>query len=262
MPTTLDRILASTRATLPALHARRDEIEKLACEAPKHPPFLGRLDSTRMALIAEVKRRSPSQGTIRAELDPVAHATAYAAAGADAISVLTDSRFFGGSLDDLARVAASVAVPVLRKDFILDELQIAEARAAGASAVLLIVRALSQERLRSLIEAAHDWVLGTLIEVHDARELDLALSVDAPAIGVNSRNLDTFEIDEAAAWRLLGRVPADRIAIAESGMASEADVRRAAVAGADGVLIGAALSSAPDPTALVRAVVSVPRTGR
>jgi indole-3-glycerol phosphate synthase len=215
-----------------------------------------------VALIAEVKRRSPSQGEISADLDPAAHASAYSAAGASAISVLTDAPYFGGSLEDLRRVAERVTIPLLRKDFILEELQIAEARAAGASEVLLIVRALAPERLRALLRAAAHWKLATLVEVHDARELDVALETDAPVIGVNSRNLDTFAIDIAAAWPLLGRIPRDRIAIAESGMANEVDVERAAAAGADGVLIGTALSAAPDPSTLARAIAGVPRAGR
>lgn len=262
MPTTLERILATTRATLPALHERREEIELRAAASPEPPVFLGQWNRARLALIAEVKRRSPSQGTISADLDPVAHAVAYASAGASAISILTDGPFFGGSLDDLRAVAGRVQVPLLRKDFILDELQVAEARSAGASAVLLIVRALPPGRLTALATAARDWDLATVVEVHDARELELALATDAPVIGVNSRNLDTFEIDVAAAWALIGRIPPDRLVIAESGMASEADVRRAADAGADGVLIGTALSSAPDPSALARAVAAVPRRGR
>jgi indole-3-glycerol phosphate synthase len=262
MPTTLDRILATTRESLPGLHTHREEIERWATEAPARPSFLSRWDRGRLALIAEVKRRSPSQGTISAELDPAAHAVAYASGGAAAISVLTDGPFFGGSLEDLVAVARQVSVPLLRKDFILDELQIAQARAAGASAVLLIVRALPPERLKALAIAAADWDLATLVEVHDARELDIALESGARVIGVNSRDLDTFAIDIGAAWALLGRIPADCVAIAESGMASEADVRRAADAGADGVLIGTALSSAADPTALARAVTAVPRRGR
>jgi indole-3-glycerol phosphate synthase len=262
MPSTLDRILATTRETLPSLHARREEIERQAAAARTRPRFLAGGDRRTLALVAEVKRRSPSQGTISAELDPVAHAIAYAKAGASAISVLTDGPFFGGSLADLRGVAEAVHLPVLRKDFILDELQIAEARAAGASAVLLIVRALSAERLHQLAAAARDWDLDTLVEVHDAAELNLALRAEATAIGVNSRNLDTFEIDVAAAWGLIGGIPADRLVIAESGMATEADVRKAAAAGADGVLIGTALSAAPDPSSLARAVASVPRIGR
>lgn len=262
MPTSLDQILATTRAGLPALHARREEIERLAVAATARPAFLGGWDRGRIAVIAEVKRRSPSQGTIRADLDPAEHAAAYARAGASAVSVLTDGPFFGGSLEDLRAVAARVRVPLLRKDFILDELQVAEARACGASAVLLIVRALTSERLSALSEAARDWGLATVVEVHDARELEVALGSGAPIIGVNSRNLDTFEIDVPAAWALLARIPGDRIAIAESGMTSEADVLGAAEAGADGVLIGTALSAASDPAALVRTLVGVQRRGR
>jgi indole-3-glycerol phosphate synthase len=262
MPSTLDRILASTREQLPALRARRREIERRAADAPARPVFPGFREPGRIALVAEVKRRSPSQGTISATLDPASHATAYAEAGASAISVLTDGPFFGGSLEDLAAVAARVALPVLRKDFILDPLQIAEARAAGASAVLLIVRALAPQRLRELAGAAQEWGLATLVEVHDRGELEVALRSDAAVIGVNSRNLDTFGIDIEAAWSLLGQIPSDRIAIAESGLTTEADVRRAAAAGADGVLIGTALSGAADPSALARAVVSVSRVGR
>lgn len=262
MPTTLDQILATTRAGLPALRARREEIERLAVASAGRPQFLGGWDRDRMALIAEVKRRSPSQGSIREDLDPVAHAAAYAAAGASAISVLTDNPFFAGSLGDLEAVAARVRTPLLRKDFILDELQVAEARVAGASAVLLIVRALPLARLADLARAARDWGLATLVEVHDARELDIALESDAAIIGVNSRNLDTFEIDVAGALALISRIPGDRIAVAESGMASEADVRRAVDAGADAVLIGTALSAAADPSALARAVASMRRCGR
>jgi indole-3-glycerol phosphate synthase len=258
----LDRILASTRQGIPALRERRREIERAAARTPPRPPFLGQWGRSRVALVAEVKRRSPSQGMISAALDPLARASAYAAAGASAISVLTDGPFFGGSLDDLVRVAAAVRLPLLRKDFIVDPLQIAEARSAGASAVLLIVRALSRERLDELACAARDWGLTALVEVHDARELEVALAAGANVIGVNSRDLDTFTIDTEAAWRLFAGIPPDTIAIAESGLASEADVRRAADMGADGVLIGTALSSAVDPSALARAVAAVPRTGR
>jgi len=215
-----------------------------------------------VALIAEVKRRSPSAGTISAELDPVAHGIAYARAGAAAISVLTDGPYFGGSLEDLQEVARAVPIPVLRKDFILDELQIAEARGAGAAAVLLIVRALTLARLADLLGAARKLGLDALVEAHDARELDVALDAGAELIGINSRNLDDFHIDVAAAWGLIGRIPPDRVVIAESGMATEADVKRAAAAGADGVLIGTALSGSDDPAALVASLVSVERRGR
>jgi indole-3-glycerol phosphate synthase len=262
MPTTLDQILASTSATLPALRERRQAIRASAEQATVPRPFLPPTERRHLALVAEVKRRSPSQGTISDSLDPVAHATSYAAAGAGAISVLTDGPYFGGSLEDLRAVSAAVEVPCLRKDFILDELQILEARAAGASAVLLIVRALSPARLGELLRATRDAELEALVEVHDAHELDIALDTDARIIGVNSRNLDDFRIDIAAAWALIRRIPRDRVAIAESGMASGADVQRAADAGADGVLIGTALSSSPDPFALAQLVASIPRIGR
>jgi indole-3-glycerol phosphate synthase len=262
MPTTLEAILESTRRSLPALRARADALYREAAASPEPPPLLARWNTTLLGLIAEVKRRSPSAGEIRGDLDPVGHAAAYARAGACAVSVLTDGPYFGGSLDDLAAVAGAVSVPVLRKDFILDPLQIAEARVAGASAVLLIVRALGAERLAPLLRAADDWGLDALVEVHDPRELELALEAGARVVGVNSRNLDDFTIDVEAAWSLVGRVPASVVAVAESGMRDETDVRRAAVAGADLVLVGTALSSAPDPSELAANCAVIPRLGR
>jgi indole-3-glycerol phosphate synthase len=178
------------------------------------------------------------------------------------VSVLTDGPYFGGSLEDLKAVSATAGIPTLRKDFILDEVQIAEARAAGASAVLLIVRALTPIRLRELLAAARSLGLDAMVEAHDTRELDVALEAGAGIVGINSRNLDDFRIDIDAAWALIARMPREVVAIAESGMATRPDVERAAQAGADGVLIGTALSAAPDPSALVAAVTAVPRTGR
>jgi indole-3-glycerol phosphate synthase len=165
-------------------------------------------------------------------------------------------------LEDLRRVAARVDVPVLRKDFILDETQIAEARAMGASAVLLIVRALTPVRLRQLAAAAADWRLDVLVEAHDASEVESAVQSGARFIGINARNLDSFTLDTEQAWKLFAMVPHDRIAVAESGMSSAEDVERAAAAGADAVLIGTALSASPDPAALVRQCASVSRRGR
>jgi len=261
MPT-LSGILETTRASIPALQKHKTEIEAKARDAPDPPVFLGGRDSSRLALIAEVKRRSPSAGDIAPSLDPVSHAEAYARAGAVAISVLTDGPYFGGSLDDLRSVARKVRVPVLRKDFIVDELQIAEARGAGASAILLIVRALSPARLAELAAAARHWGLEALVEVHDAGELDAALASGARLIGVNSRNLDTFAVDTRAAWTLFHRIPKDIVAVAESGMATLDDVRAAAEAGADAVLIGTALSAAPDPSALAAQLTAILRRGR
>jgi indole-3-glycerol phosphate synthase len=262
MLTTLDRILETTRSGLPALRARRGEVEAQAAQAPAPRALARHLRGRRLGLIAELKRRSPSQGEISSSLDPAGHAAAYARAGAAAISVLTDGPYFGGSLADLQAVAGRVSLPVLRKDFILDEVQIAEARAAGASAILLIVRALTPRRLLELARTAGEWGLEALVEVHTEGELAAALDSGALLIGVNSRNLDSFTIDIRAAWELISRVPADRIAVAESGMTTEADVRRVAEAGADAVLIGTALSAAADPALLASQLAAVPRIGR
>jgi indole-3-glycerol phosphate synthase len=215
-----------------------------------------------LGLIAEIKRRSPSAGLIAAELDPQAHARLYATAGASAISVLTNHAYFGGSLDDLSAVAAVVSTPLLRKDFIVDDIQILEARRAGASAVLLIVRALPPDDLAHLIQFARAHALEPLVEVHSADEIALALHSGADILGVNSRDLDTLETDPARSWDLLPLIPGRCLAIAESSMSTLADVEAAASAGADAVLIGRALSACSDPTGLIRGIRQVPRRGR
>jgi indole-3-glycerol phosphate synthase len=176
--------------------------------------------------------------------------------------VLTEGPHFGGAIGDLEQVVAAVSAPVLRKDFILDELQLLEARASGAAAALLIVRALDDASLVRLARFAASTGLATLVEAHSAGELERALAADAEIIGINARNLDTFAIDTGAAWELIARVPADRIAVAESGMTNAADVRLAASAGADAVLIGTALASAGAPEAAVSALAGVGRRGR
>ena len=259
----LESMLDATRASLPGLRARRAEVEGAAQAAPRPPGLAAALRKpTSVSLIAEVKRRSPSAGEISATLDPVAHAVAYVGAGAVAISVLTDGPHFGGSLADLTAVARQVTVPILRKDFILDEVQVAEAKAAGASAVLLIVRALAQSRLRELLACARGWGLEALVEVHEESELEIAMESEARVIGVNSRNLDDLTVDVAGAWELLSRIPVDRLAVAESGMQSVTDVERAAAAGADAVLIGSALSGSATPGESVSRLIAVPRRGR
>jgi len=260
--TTLTRILETTLAGLPALRARTAQLERAAAGAAAPLSFRAVLARERVALVAEVKRRSPSAGTIREDLDPADRAERYARHGAAAVSVLTDGPFFGGSLADLEAVVRRVPVPVLRKDFILEEVQILEARVAGAAAVLLIVRALPDSRLRALLGFASGVGLDALVEVHTAAELESALAAGAGIVGVNSRDLDTFRIDVGAAWSLLGSVPPDRVAIAESGMATVADVARAAAAGADAVLIGTVLSGAADPAEQVTALAGVRRRGR
>jgi indole-3-glycerol phosphate synthase len=259
---TLDTILAATRTRVAALRVRTRELERRAAQAPAPRSFAAALGGPSIGVIAEVKRRSPSAGAIAEDLDPVAHAAAYARGGAVAISVLTDQAHFGGSLEDLERVVREVPRPVLRKDFILDELQLLEARGAGASAILLIVRALDAGGLRQLARAARDLGLGVLVEAHNDVELDAAVAVAPTAIGVNSRDLATFTVDHAVAERLVARVPRHIPAVAESGIAGRADVERFAAAGADLVLVGTAIARTADPAAAVRDLCGVPRRGR
>jgi indole-3-glycerol phosphate synthase len=214
-----------------------------------------------VAVIAEVKRRSPSAGPIREDLDPAERAALYARHGAAAISVLTDGPYFGGSIHDLRAASQRSSVPVLRKDFILDEVQILEARAAGAAAVLLIVRALG-DRLLPLLRFVEESGLDALVEVHTDDELTLALDAGATVLGVNSRDLDTFAIDMEAALRIVARVPAGCLAVAESGVRGRPDVLRAAAAGADAVLIGTALSATESPGSLLEELCGVVRHAR
>jgi indole-3-glycerol phosphate synthase len=261
MPVTLDEILRSTRLELDTVRGRRATLEREA-EASRTPPsFRAVLRRDNVAVIAEVKRRSPSAGPIREDMNPADRAELYARHGAAAVSVLTDSRYFGGSIDDLRAAARRASVPVLRKDFILDEVQILEARAAGAAAVLVIVRAVGA-RLRSLLVYAADLCLDALVEVHTLQELEAALEAGATIVGVNSRDLDTFTIDQEAAWHIVSQVPSDCIAVAESGMVDETDVARASAAGADAVLIGTALSAATSPEGLLEQLTRVPRHAR
>lgn len=263
MPPILDQIVASARAKLPALRARGQELERRAAAAGAPPSFRGALAAgTTVALVAEVKRRSPSAGVIRGDLDPVAYARKYAENGAAAISVLTEEAHFGGSLDDLERVSTALGVPTLRKDFILDELQLVEARAAGASAALLIVRILPPRRLRELLVFGQGLGLDLLVETHTAGEVDVALTAGADIVGVNSRDLDTFALDPEAAWKLLAELPTGPLAVAESAMHAVADVRKAAMAGADAVLVGSALSASGDPGPIVKEFSGVLRRAR
>jgi indole-3-glycerol phosphate synthase len=259
---TLDEILQVTRTRVAALQGRAQDLARRAAAAPAPRPFLKLPLGSTVGVVAEIKRRSPSQGAIRTDLDPVAHAKAYARGGAVAVSVLTDEAHFGGSLDDLAQVVKAVPLPALRKDFILDETQILEARAAGASAVLLIVRALTPDRLSTLAAAAASQGLATLVEVHTLAELDAALAVQPTALGVNARDLTTFTVDLRGAERLVARVPAGIPVVAESGIEARGDVERLAAAGADLVLVGTSLARLGDPEAGVRALVGVPRTDR
>jgi indole-3-glycerol phosphate synthase len=259
---TLDQILASASARAEALRPHRAALARAAASAPAPPAFQAALRRPDVAVIAEIKRRSPSAGSINPTLDPVQLAGTYAAHGAAAISVLTDQPYFGGSLSDLVNVARAVSLPALRKDFILVEEQLLETRAAGAAAALLIVRALEQRRLSALIQFASTIGLGTLVETHDADEILRAVDAGANIIGVNSRDLDTFVVDVPRALALLQRIPRSVVAVAESGVAHRVQVTAAAGAGADAVLVGGALSGAPDPAQLLSTLAGVTRCGR
>jgi indole-3-glycerol phosphate synthase len=256
----LDPILAVTRTRVAALHQKAADVERQAAKAQPPPPFPAR--GPTVGIIAEIKRRSPSQGDIRPDLDPRAHAVQYARGGAVAISVLTDEVHFGGSITDLADVSRAVRLPTLRKDFIIDELQLLEAVAAGASAILLIARILDSQQLMALARAAHELGLGTLVEVHVERELEAALAATPTAIGVNARDLDTFKIDRPAAERLIARVPAAVLTVAESGLERREDIERVATAGADLALVGTSVARQDDPENAVRALTGVMRHSR
>jgi indole-3-glycerol phosphate synthase len=213
-------------------------------------------DGSEPRIIAEVKRRSPSRGEIRADFDPVACATAYARGGAAAISVLTDEPFFGGHLSYLGKVRAAVDLPLLRKDFLVDRYQVDEARVAGADAVLLIVAALAQQDLVVLHARAHELGLDALVEVHDEAELDRALEAGASAIGINNRDLRSFETDLAVTERLAPRVPEGVVVVAESGIFTNEEVRRLARAGAGAFLVGESLMRSEDVAQALRALRS------
>ncbi len=260
---TLGKIIAESRERVRALSAsRRAELERTAAAA-RHLPVPAFAAALRaggtIAVIAEVKRRSPSQGEINTALSASAQAMAYAAGGAAAISVLTEPKHFGGSLADLADARAAVSVPLLRKDFVVDRTQLWEARVSGASAVLLIARALEPALLDELAAEAIALGLEPLVEVRTEQELARATATRAPAIGVNQRDLETLVVDPAVAERLLPLVPRDRVAVSESGVRDRAAVERAAASGADAVLVGSALSASADPAAAVRALAGVAR---
>ncbi len=252
---------AEKRAGL--LGSRASLLRRHAAASPAPPAFGAALASGKsVAVIAELKRRSPSRGDINAALDLETRARAYVDGGAAALSVLTQTSHFGGTAADLADVAAVVDRPLLRKDFIVSPLQIVEARGLGASAVLLIARGLSPTLLRSLAVAAGDEGLETLIEVRDEAELERALESRANVVGVNNRNLETLAIDAAVSERLIPLIPPGVPAVYESGISDRSGVDHAARCGADAVLVGSSLSAAPEGVAAVRALVGVTRLGR
>jgi indole-3-glycerol phosphate synthase len=206
-------------------------------------------------LIAEVKRASPSAGSIAADADPIELARAYADGGAAAISVLTEPRHFAGALADLEAVRLTVQLPVLRKDFLVHPAQVIEARANGADAVLLIAACLTDEELTALLALSSDLGMSALVETHADDELDRALASGAEVIGVNARDLETLEVDSASALDRLARIPPGRVAVMESGIRDRADVEAAVDAGASAILVGEALMRASDPRAAVRELI-------
>lgn len=251
---------AEARAT-----SLEEDVEALSADAEETlpgPSLERALRGSTVAVIAEVKRRSPSRGDIAAGLDAVAQAQAYLSGGASAVSVLTEPIHFGGSNVDLADIRMEVAIAALKKDFHVAPVQLMEARALGASAALVIARAVSPERFAELMEAGRSLGLELLVEVRDEDELQRALDEGATMIGVNNRNLETLEIDATTCERLIPRIPARLIAIAESGLRSREDVERYAACGADAVLVGSVLSSAADPVATTRALTGVARVAR
>ena len=251
----LDEIVAAKRVslvarqadvplrTLEARAARRIRPRDLAAALQSREP-------RRVRLLAELKRASPVAGVLARGFDPIPRAAQYVAAGAAALSVLTDQHFHG-SLDDLVTVRASVDCPLLQKDFIIDEYQLWEACANGADAVLLIVGVLAPTRLHALYQAAKRLGLSALVEVHDAEELDAAAELDPRLLGINNRDLKTFRTDLTTTERLAPLAPPGACLVAESGIATRADVARLAAAGVDAVLVGEALSRSNDPVATI-----------
>jgi len=264
MSTHLDKILVETRATVAAAKAQVP-LAELERQASAHRPrgwaaALRKRAEVVPAIIAEIKKASPSKGLIREDFDVAWLAGRYRAGGAAALSVLTDEPFFLGSLRNLELASAAVPLPCLRKDFVVDEYQIAEARAHRADAVLLIVAALTDAELKRFAQAAHQFKLDVLVEVHTGEELDRALdtlgATGADAIGVNNRNLKTFDVNLETSLSLVSRIPAGVVKIAESGISTSADLTRLRTAGFEAFLIGESLMRQPDPGAALAALLA------
>ncbi len=259
---TLGQIVEEAKARAEALQARVAELEHAAELAPVGPSLRAALRRESVGLLAEVKRRSPSKGAIAEGLDATDQARAYEQGGAAGLSILTEPVHFGGSVDDLRSVRAALGLPLLKKDFHVAPIQLLEARALGASAALLIARALPPDQLAEMMRVGASLGLELLMEVRDEAELALVLGEGANMVGVNNRDLETLHIDAATSDRLIPMIPADVVAIAESGVHTREDVERYAAVGADAVLVGSSLSAAADPASATRALTSVPRRSR
>jgi indole-3-glycerol phosphate synthase len=254
MPTILDKIVATKRAEIARAKTARPEVglrARLADAPPVRDFFAALADVGPIKLIAEVKKASPSAGLIRADFDPVAIARTYAAHGATGISVLTDEPYFQGRLEYLTAIRAAVDLPILRKDFILDTYQLVEARIGGADAVLLIAECLDDCNLRKLFNEACELGMTPLVELYEPENLPRVLEAGATLIGVNNRNLHTFEVDLEHAIRVRAQVPDDCVLVAESGIKTRSDVERLAAAGVTAILVGESLMREPDIAAAV-----------
>ena len=248
----LERIVEAKRAEVAAARKRSPEVEMQ--DAPPARDFVAALRARRPAVIAEVKRASPSKGVLRENFDPAAIARSYEKHGAACMSVLTDREFFQGAPEHLVAARAACQLPVLRKDFLIDPWQVAESRALGADCVLLIVACLEDAEMRELEGAALAAGIAVLVEVHDGAELERALRLKTPLIGINNRNLRTFETRLETTLDLLPRVPRDRIVVTESGILSAADVARMRNRGVETFLVGEAFMRAADPGAALAAL--------
>jgi indole-3-glycerol phosphate synthase len=260
MTATLDQLVAEARQRVEKCK-RSGDIAGIRAHAMERQPsgFRRALLQTRPAVIAELKKASPSKGLIRADFDPVKLARELQGAGAAALSVLTEETHFQGSLENLQAVSAVVSIPILRKDFIVDEFQIVEARACGADAILLIVAALDDEDLVRLKQSADELQLDVLCEVHDDVELKRAVALGFDIIGVNSRDLKTFKVDLNNALELATRIPDFALAVAESGIHTRDDVRRILGAGFQAILVGESLMRQPRPGIALASLLTVPK---